>query len=86
MDPLYLCFTRLTYIEKYCGDQAILRVRITRYKGKKVILAAGMVIDKNDILLKTHLHIKKGLCRCTYSCRKIVGLINTEVCELIIYL
>lgn len=34
----------------------MMRVRITRYKGRKITLSDGTVINKNDMLLKIHLH------------------------------
>ncbi len=55
VDPLYFHFTRLQYI-KEGGNKTIIRVRLTRYKGRKLILSDGTVINKNDKLLKIHLH------------------------------
>lgn len=56
LDPIYFCFTRLCYIENKFGNRSIMRVRITRYKGRKITLSDGTVINKNDVLLKIHLH------------------------------
>ena len=56
LDPIYFSLTRLQYV---CPDQkgkVIFRVRVTKYKGKDVILSDGMKICKNDIMLKIHLH------------------------------
>lgn len=55
-DPIYYNFTRLTYIRDEIPEQNILRVRLTRYKGREVILSDGTQINKNDILVKIHLH------------------------------
>ncbi|WP_102347503.1 YkoP family protein [Bacillus sp. Marseille-P3661] len=57
LDPLYYRCTRLTYLNVLNDDHKnILRVRLTRYKGKKVVLSDGTEIKKNDILVKIHLH------------------------------
>ncbi|MBT2755594.1 hypothetical protein J7E71_06420 [Mesobacillus foraminis] len=53
LDPLYYSFTRLTYLN---GEDNIFRIRLTRYKGKKMILSDGAEINKNDIMVKIHLH------------------------------
>lgn len=55
LDPLYYKITRLQYIEQN-GKKTIMRVRLTRYKGKRITLSDGTVINKNDMLLKVHLH------------------------------
>jgi hypothetical protein len=34
----------------------IFRVRLTRYKGRNVVLSDGTIIQKNDLLIKIHLH------------------------------
>ncbi|SFL85831.1 hypothetical protein SAMN04487943_104341 [Gracilibacillus orientalis] len=57
IDPIYYMFTRLTYIDDSKGsDQNVFRVRLTRYKGRESILTDGTVIQKNDLLIKIHLH------------------------------
>ncbi|MBT2638023.1 MULTISPECIES: hypothetical protein [unclassified Bacillus (in: firmicutes)] len=56
IDPLYFWFTRLQYICPESKDKGMFRVRLTRYKGKEVILSDGIKIRKNDLLLKIHLH------------------------------
>ncbi len=57
IDPIYFMFTRLTYIDDLKGrNRNIFRVRLTRYKGKEYILSDGTVIQKNDLLIKIHLH------------------------------
>lgn len=38
-----------------------MRVRLTKYKGRKITLEDGTVIQKNDVLLKIHLHNVKLL-------------------------
>ncbi len=55
-DPIYYNFTRLTYIDTETPEENILRVRLTRYKGRDVILSDGTQVNKNDILVKIHLH------------------------------
>lgn len=56
LDPIYYAFTRLNYIEDQQKKRQIFRVRLTKYKGKEVVLADGTVISKNDMLVKIHLH------------------------------
>ncbi|WP_052400857.1 YkoP family protein [Oceanobacillus jeddahense] len=56
IDPIYFHFTRLDYVESKLGDRTIMRVRLTKYKGSKVTLSDGTEINKNDMLLKIHLH------------------------------
>ncbi|WP_245832991.1 YkoP family protein [Oceanobacillus timonensis] len=56
IDPIYFHFTRLGYIESKFDDRRIMRVRLTKYKGRKVTLSDGTEINKNDLLLKIHLH------------------------------
>lgn len=51
-DPIYFSFTRLKFIEKH----GVFRVRLTRYKGKTIHLSDGTIINKNDLLVKIHLH------------------------------
>lgn len=56
LDPIYYMFTRLTYIRDREKNPNIFRVRLTRYKGRPIQLSDGTVINKNDILVKIHLH------------------------------
>lgn len=56
IDPIYYKFTRLTYIHNGTHNDNILRVRLTRYKGKNITLSDGTPINKNDTLVKIHLH------------------------------
>lgn len=59
LDPIYYCLTRLKYLED--KRNSILRVRMTSYKGREVTLSDGTRIQKNDKLLKIHLHNVKLL-------------------------
>lgn len=52
LDPIYYALTRLRYVEA----KGILRVRVTKYKGRACVLSDGTVIHKNDLLIKIHLH------------------------------
>lgn len=61
IDPIYFQFTRLKYIQKECGKKSILRVRLTKYKGRDIVLSDGTSINKNDVLVKIHLHNVKLL-------------------------
>jgi len=63
IDPIYYRFSRLEYILDEEGKRTLIRVRLTKYKGKRVVLADGTIISKNDILLKIHLHNVKLLKR-----------------------
>ncbi|USK57245.1 hypothetical protein LIS82_12585 [Cytobacillus solani] len=54
IDPLYFQCTRLTYPS--CKEGNIFRVRLTKYKGRNIILSDGTLINKNDTLVKIHLH------------------------------
>lgn len=56
LDPIYFRFSRLTLIPKTENNSNILRVRLTRYKGRNITLSDGTSINKNDILIKIHLH------------------------------
>ncbi|WP_017755466.1 YkoP family protein [Calidifontibacillus oryziterrae] len=55
-DPIYFKFTRLCYVSERGEADNIFRVRLTRYKGKPVVLSDGTKINKNDTLVKIHLH------------------------------
>ena len=56
-DPIYYACSRLEYVgDTWKGCQPIFRVRATRYKGREVVLSDGTKIQKNDLLLKIHLH------------------------------
>ncbi|RST76267.1 hypothetical protein D4T97_005685 [Siminovitchia acidinfaciens] len=61
LDPIYFRFTRLHHIKKNCGNKTIMRVRLTRYKGRDITLCDGTIIGKNDVLVKVHLHNVKLL-------------------------
>jgi hypothetical protein len=56
-DPIYYALTRLTYLEeKESVIPCAFRVRVTKYKGRQIILSDGTIINKNDKLIKIHLH------------------------------
>lgn len=61
IDPVYFHFTRLQHLKKRCGKKTIMRVRLTRYKGRDIVLSDGTEIYKNDVLIKVHLHNVKLL-------------------------
>ncbi|MET4559636.1 hypothetical protein ABIA69_000779 [Lysinibacillus parviboronicapiens] len=56
LDPIYFFFTRLQCLEQNTKNHNVFRVRLTRYKGREVILSDGTVIKKNDLLVKIHFH------------------------------
>ncbi|WP_458413116.1 YkoP family protein [Schinkia sp. CFF1] len=60
-DPLYFSCTRLTIPPRAGMENNIFRIRLTKYKGKEVILSDGTKINKNDLLIKIHLHNVKLL-------------------------
>ena|SRR5690625_1998582 len=61
IDPIYYKFTRLRYVTDHEQKNTVFRVRLTRYKGNPVVLNDGTSIQKNDLLLKIHLHNAKML-------------------------
>lgn len=61
LDPLYFIFTRLTYLPSKESDGNIFRIRLTKYKGRSIVLSDGTRINKNDTLVKIHLHNVKLL-------------------------
>lgn len=61
IDPIYYKFTRLRYIINHDQQKTVFRVRLVRYKGIPVVLKDGTDIQKNDLLLKIHLHNVKIL-------------------------
>lgn len=56
IDPLYYFFSRLHYIKPDQKSDTVFRVRLTKYKGKEIVLSDGTKISKNDMLLKLHLY------------------------------
>lgn len=60
-DPFYFFCTRLTFPPRSGTESNIFRVRLTKYKGREVVLSDGTIITKNDILVKIHLHNVKLL-------------------------
>lgn len=61
LDPLYFFFTRLTYLSCKESGGNIFRIRLTKYKGRSIVLSDGTQINKNDTLVKIHLHNVKLL-------------------------
>ncbi len=66
-DPLYYSLTRLTYIERGEPEKCVFRVRLTKYKGSPTLLNDGTQINKNDLLVKIHLHNVRLLQKMRYS-------------------
>lgn len=56
LDPIYFSLTRLQYLSSNRKGEGVFRVRLTKYKGRDVVLSDGTMICKNDLLLKIHLH------------------------------
>ena len=56
IDPIYFHLTRLHYVLDQEHSKTLFRVRLTRYKGSRVVLSDGTVILRNDLLIKLHLH------------------------------
>jgi hypothetical protein len=56
LDPVYYTCTRLRYVSDSDERRTLFRVRLTRYKGKRTVLKDGTVINKEDLLIKIHLH------------------------------
>ncbi|MDF0725718.1 hypothetical protein PY093_03195 [Cytobacillus sp. S13-E01] len=56
LDPIYYLFTRLTYLEDCDKERNVFRIRLTRYRGRDVLLSDGTYVKKNDLLIKIHLH------------------------------
>lgn len=56
IDPIYYQFTRLKYVLDHNQQKTLFRVRLTRYKGSRIVLSDQTVINKNDLLVKIHLH------------------------------
>ncbi len=60
-DPFYFFCTRLTFPPRTGMESNIFRVRLTKYRGRDVVLSDGTKITKNDVLVKIHLHNVKLL-------------------------
>ena len=56
MDPIYFCLSRLNYPVQPLQQKNVFRIRVTRYKGRNVMLSDGTEIKKNDLMVKIHLH------------------------------
>lgn len=54
LDPFYYSCSRLKHVSAN-GDN-IFRIRLTKYKGREIVLSDGTHIKKNDTLVKIHLH------------------------------
>ncbi|MFC4322778.1 YkoP family protein [Litchfieldia salsa] len=61
LDPIYYFFTRLHYLNGEGMEQPIFRIRLTRYKGLPLKLSDGTVVNRNDLMIKIHLHNVKLL-------------------------
>jgi hypothetical protein len=55
-DPFYYFFSNLTYLPCERKEGNILRIKLTKYKGREIVLLDGTQIKKNDTLVKIHLH------------------------------
>jgi hypothetical protein len=55
-DPIYYFCSRLEYVQDKSKNRDIFRVRLTKYKGRDIMLSDGTHITKNDLLIKIHLH------------------------------
>ena len=56
IDPFYYFCSRLTYPPCEGQEGNIFRIRLTKYKGRKIVLSDGTQISTNDTLVKIHLH------------------------------
>ncbi|MGO4888267.1 YkoP family protein [Anaerobacillus sp. MEB173] len=58
IDPFYINLYGITHLSdgKKEKNKNIFRVRLTKYKGRDVVLSDGCSIKKNDILIKIHLY------------------------------
>lgn len=61
IDPIYYICTRLTLLPSEGTKGNILRIRLTKYKGSNIFLSDRTPINKNDTLVKIHLHNVKLL-------------------------
>lgn len=55
-DPLYYICSRLTYPPSEEATGNIFRIRLTKYRGRGIVLSDGTRINRNDTLVKIHLH------------------------------
>lgn len=56
VDPIYYFCSRLSHVSCHAGERNIFRIKLTKYKGRNIILSDGTQINKNDLLVKIHLH------------------------------
>ncbi|WP_050615099.1 YkoP family protein [Bacillus testis] len=66
LDPVYSSFTRLQPIIAKTEKGATFRVRLTKYRGKDIVLSDGTKVCKNDMMLKIHLYNVKIMRDCMY--------------------
>ncbi|GIP65221.1 hypothetical protein J32TS6_37760 [Virgibacillus pantothenticus] len=80
IDPVYFACSRLTYIVGPNQKRTLLRARLTKYKGATVILSDGTVVEKNDVLVKIHLHnvkLLKELCNQSNDIKRAVTIYHS---------
>jgi hypothetical protein len=56
LDPIYYFCSNLTYLPCKGTEANIIRIKLTKYKGRSVFLSDGTQINKQDKLIKIHLH------------------------------
>ena len=61
LDPLYSKVIRLQPLLSSSSGELVFRIRLTKFKGKQIILSDGTQIHKNDLLIKIHLYNVKIL-------------------------
>lgn len=54
LDKIYFYYSPLEYVNQ--EGKNIFRVKYLTYRGKDILLSNGVSIQKNDLLLKIHLH------------------------------
>ncbi|MBU8880869.1 hypothetical protein BGM26_18100 [Bacillus sp. FJAT-29790] len=56
IDPIYYFCSNLKYPPCVKKEDNIFRIKLTKYKGRNIVLSDGTPINKNDTLVKIHLH------------------------------
>lgn len=56
IDPIYIYLCNIKHLRNENKKHNIIRVRLTKYKGREVVLSCGQTIKKNDLLIKIHLY------------------------------
>lgn len=56
IDPLYYFCSHLIYLPSQEREGNIFRIKLTKYKGRNIVLSDGTQINRNDTLVKIHLH------------------------------